>query len=112
MRGEALSALTRLISPFIPHLAEECWLTLGAEGLVYEADWPQADESLLSTDKLILPLQVNGKKRGELEVDVSADKAAIEKLALSDERVIRHIEGKTIRKIVVVPGRIVNIVAT
>ncbi len=112
VRGEALSALTRLISPFIPHLAEECWLTLGAEGLVYEADWPQADESLLSSDKVILPLQVNGKKRGELEVDVSADKAAIEKLALSDERVIRHIEGKTIRKIVVVPGRIVNIVAT
>lgn len=110
-RAEALSALTRLVAPFIPHLAEECWETLGGQGLVYEAPWPQADQTLLTSDTITLPLQVNGKKRGELVVNQDANKDEIEKMALSDEGVQRHTEGKTIRKVVVVPGRIVNIVA-
>ena len=111
VRAEALSSLTQLIAPFIPHLAEECWLTLGGKGLVYNAPWPIADDSLLVTDTITLPLQVNGKKRGELVVNKDADKETVEKMALSDVGVQRHIEGKTIRKVVVVPGRIVNIVA-
>jgi len=110
-RAESLSALTRLIAPFIPHLAEECWLTLGGEGLVYNAPWPTHDESLLASDTLTLPLQVNGKKRGELIINKNADNETVEKMALSDAGVQRHIEGKTVRKVVVVPGRIVNIVA-
>ena len=110
-RAEALSSLARLIAPFTPHLAEECWETLGGEGLVCNAPWPKADASLLTRDTIILPVQINGKKRDELEVAAEADKAAVEKAALSLEGVQRHIDGKTIRKVVVVPGRIVNIVA-
>ncbi len=110
-RAEALSALTQLAAPFTPHLAEECWETLGGEGLVCNAPWPQADPELLARDSVILGLQVNGKRRGELEVAADADNEAVEKAALSDEAVKRHIEGKTVRKVVVVPGRIVNIVA-
>ena len=111
-RAEALSALTRLIAPFTPHLAEECWETLGGAGLVCEAPWPKADEGLLASDVVVLGVQVNGKRRDELEVAADADKETVEKAALSLETVQRHIEGKTLRKVVVVPGRIVNIVAT
>ena len=110
-RAEALSSLARLIAPFTPHLAEECWETLGGEGLICNAPWPKADTSLLTRDTIILPVQINGKKRDELEVAAEADKDTVEKAALSLEGVQRHIGGKTIRKVVVVPGRIVNIVA-
>ncbi len=109
---EALSALVRLIAPFTPHLAEECWETLGGEGLVCNAPWPEADPALLQKETLILPVQVNGKRRGEISVAASAETRAIESAALSEAGVKRHIEGLTVRKIVVVPGRIVNIVAS
>ncbi len=111
-RAEALGALTQLAAPFTPHLAEECWETLGGEGLVCDAPWPKADPALLKKDSVVLGVQVNGKRRGELEVAADADNAAVEQAALSDEAVKRHIDGKTVRKVVVVPGRIVNIVAT
>ena len=110
-RAEALSALTRLIAPFTPHLAEECWETLGGEGLVCDAPWPEADPAFLVKDELVIGVQVNGRRRGEITVGASDDKEAVEKAALSDGAVQRHIEGLTIRKVVVVPGRIVNIVA-
>ncbi|HRX40890.1 MAG TPA: class I tRNA ligase family protein, partial [Parvularculaceae bacterium] len=109
-QAEALGVLTQLIAPFTPHLAEECWENLGGKGLVCEAPWPKADPSLLVKDTAILAVQVNGKRRGEIEVPANADNASVEKAALSDADVLRHIEGKTVRKIVVVPGRIVNIV--
>lgn len=111
-RAEALSALARLIAPFTPHLAEECWEALGGEGLVCDAPWPKADEELLARDVVVLGVQINGKRRAELETPADADKDAVEKAALSLEAVQRHIDGKTVRKVVVVPGRIVNIVAT
>ncbi|MEM9706586.1 MAG: class I tRNA ligase family protein, partial [Pseudomonadota bacterium] len=111
-RAEALSVLVRIVAPFTPHLAEECWETLGGAGLVCDAPWPVADESLLTTDTVTLAVQVNGKRRGELLVDVALPKEEIEALALSSDDVKRHIEGKTIRKVIVVPGRIVNVVAT
>lgn len=115
-RGEALAALARLIAPFTPHLAEECWETLGGPDsglgeLVYDAPWPVADESLLTSDAVVLGVQVNGKRRAEIEVPADAPNEAVEQAALCDEAVKRHIDGKTVRKIVVVPGRIVNIVA-
>ncbi|MBI1364545.1 MAG: leucine--tRNA ligase [Alphaproteobacteria bacterium] len=110
-QAEALSALTRLIAPFIPHLAEECWETLGGEGFVCDAPWPKADPALLVRETVTLGVQVNGKRRAEIEVPAEADAKAVEEAALSDEAVKRHIDGKTIRKVVVVPGRIVNIVA-
>lgn len=109
--AEALGALTQLIAPFTPHLAEECWEALGGNGFVCEAPWPKADPALLARETLVLGVQVNGKRRAELEVAADADNKTVENLALSAEAVKRHIDGKTIRKIVVVPGRIVNIVA-
>ncbi len=110
-RAEALASLTQMIAPFTPHLAEECWETLGGNGFVCDAPWPKANAALLARDTLVLGVQVNGKRRAELEVAVDADNETVEKLALSAEGVKRHIDGKTVRKVVVVPGRIVNIVA-
>ncbi|MEE2690210.1 MAG: leucine--tRNA ligase [Pseudomonadota bacterium] len=110
-QAEALGALVRLIAPFIPHLAEECWERLGGEGFVCDAPWPKADPALLVRSTLTLGVQVNGKRRAEIEVPASADNAAVEKAALSDPAVARHIDGLTLRKVVVVPGRVVNIVA-
>lgn len=110
-QAEALSVLARLVAPFTPHLAEECWETLGGEGLICNAPWPKADAALLTRDTIILPVQINGKKRDELEIAADADKETVENAALSLEAVQRHIDGQTVRKVVVVPGRIVNIVA-
>ena len=109
--AEALSALTRLVAPFTPHLAEECWELLGGEGLVCNAPWPKADPALLAKDEIVLGVQVNGKRRAEITVAANADNQTVEHAALSDEGVKRHIDGKTVRKVVVVPGRVVNIVA-
>jgi leucyl-tRNA synthetase len=109
-QAEALSALTRLIAPFTPHLAEECWERLGGEGFACNAPWPEADPALLVRERLVLPVQVAGKRRGEIEVAADADNAEVERAALSDPAVQRHIDGRPVRKVVVVPGRIVNIV--
>lgn len=108
--GEALSALTRMVAPFMPHLAEECWALMGGEGLVCNAPWPEADESLLTSDTQTLMVQVQGKKRGELTIAKDADNKAIEEAALALPDVQRFTEGKNVRKVIVVPGRIVNIV--
>ena len=110
-RGEALSALARLISPFVPHLAEECWAVIGGAGLVCDAVWPKADAALLQADTITIPIQVNGRRRAEVSVAVDADKASIEAMARDHADVARHLEGVTIRKVIVVPGKIVNIVA-
>jgi leucyl-tRNA synthetase len=110
-QAEALAVLVQLIAPFTPHLAEECWETLGGEGFVCDAPWPEAETSLLARDEVVLAVQVNGKRRDELAVPADADKETVEKAALSLDAVQRHIAGKTVRKVVVVPGRIVNIVA-
>jgi leucyl-tRNA synthetase len=110
-RAEALSALVRLIAPFMPHLGEECWEKLGGEGFVCDAPFPVADKALLARDTVVLAVQVNGKRRGEIEAPAGADAKAVETLALADANVRRFIEGQTVKKIVVVPGRIVNIVA-
>ncbi|MEZ5921802.1 MAG: leucine--tRNA ligase [Parvularculaceae bacterium] len=110
-QAEALSALARLISPFTPHLAEECWERLGGDGLICRAPWPEADPALLVKDEVVMPIQVNGKRRAEISVAADADPKTVEAAALSDEAVKRHIDGLTVRKVVVVPGRIVNIVA-
>ncbi|MBB5517671.1 leucine--tRNA ligase [Amphiplicatus metriothermophilus] len=110
-QAEALSVLARLIAPFTPHLAEECWAHLGGEGFVCDAPWPEADPALLAQETVALGVQVNGKRRAEIVVPADADRQAVEAAALADEAVRRHVEGKTVRKIVVVPGRVVNIVA-
>jgi len=111
-RLEALGILIRSIAPFMPHLAEECWAEIGGEGLVYHAPWPELDKAMLVDDTITLPVQVNGKRRSELNVAKDMPKDEIEKLALADEAVKRSIGDGTIRKVIIVPGRIVNIVAS
>ncbi|MBN9010027.1 MAG: class I tRNA ligase family protein, partial [Rhizobiales bacterium] len=108
---EALELLIRMMAPMMPHLAEECWAILGGKGLVATLPWPETDRSLLVEDMIILPVQVNGKKRGELTIPVGASEADIEAAALALEAVARALDGKSPRKIVVVPKRIVNVVA-
>jgi len=94
-----------------PHLSEEIWSRLGGEGLIAEADWPVADEAMLTEDTVTLPIQVNGKRRDEISVPKDMDKAEIEKLALDTDGVKRALDGAAPKKVIVVPGRIVNVVA-
>jgi leucyl-tRNA synthetase len=110
-RQEALSAFSRLIAPFTPHLAEECWVRVGGEGMVAAAAWPVFDPALTEDAVKILPVQVNGKRRGEISAPAGASAADVEKMVLDDPEIARRLEGLTIRKVIVVPDRIVNIVA-
>jgi leucyl-tRNA synthetase len=110
-RGEALRILTQLISPFMPHLAEECWEKLGFEPFVATAQWPVADTKLTARTTVTLPIQVNGKKRAEIEAAKGAAEAEVRELALAHPSVAQFLAGQTVRKVIVVPDRIVNIVA-
>jgi leucyl-tRNA synthetase len=107
---EAGVIVTQLVAPMMPHLAEECWRALGRDGLVGEAAWPAAEASLLKDDSIVLPVQVNGKKRAEVTVPADADIIAVEALVRASEIVTKALDGREIRKIIVVPGRIVNVV--
>ena len=107
---EAATIVTQLVAPMMPHLAEECWLALGQPGLAGEASWPEVDSALLKDDSITLPVQLNGKKRAEVTVAADADTVAVEAVVRASEAVQRALEGRPIRKIIVVPGRIVNVV--
>jgi leucyl-tRNA synthetase len=109
-RREALSAFARLISPFVPHLAEECWTQLGEGGMILDAPWPAHDPALAADDEVTLPIQVNGKRRGEIRVARGLEPAEVEALVLADPEVLARLEGQTVKKIVVVKDRIVNLV--
>ncbi len=109
-RRQALSALVRLVAPFTPHLAEECWTRLGEEGMVLDAPWPEFDPALAADDEVILPIQVNGKRRGEIRVARGLEPAEVEAIVMADADVQARLEGQTVRKIVVVKDRIVNLV--
>jgi len=107
---EAAEAFLKMLSPFAPHLAEELWSRLGyAQCIAHEA-WPEADTSLLVKETVTLAVQVNGKRRAEIEVPVDADRAAVEAAALAAPAVVRHMAGRSPRKLIVVPGRLVNVV--
>jgi leucyl-tRNA synthetase len=120
-----LKTLTLLLAPFAPHLAEEMWCALNGPSrgmsaaipagpdspttLAYEP-WPRYDESLLKADTIEVPVQINGKLRGKVTVAADLDAKGLEKAALSDEKIRGLLEGKTIRKVIVVPGKMVNVV--
>jgi leucyl-tRNA synthetase len=108
---EAANIFVQLFAPMMPHLAEESWARLGHKGLVAEAPWPVADRSLIVENTISLPVQVNGKKRADLVIARDADAAAIEQAAVKLEGVQRALEGKPVKKIIIVPQRIVNVVA-
>jgi leucyl-tRNA synthetase len=109
-KARSMRVMAQLISPMTPHLAEEIWSMLGGDGLVATAPWPVPDPALLVEDSVTLPIQVNGKKRGELTVPVDMSRGDVEKLALEDPAVQRLLDGNAPKKIIVVPGRIVNVV--
>jgi len=109
-KAEGLGILVRMIAPFVPHLAEECWSVLGGDGLVIDAAWPEADPALLVEDTVTLPIQVNGKRRAQIDVAKGTPEDVVKELALSHDGVVRATEGLTVRKVIVVPDRIVNIV--
>jgi leucyl-tRNA synthetase len=109
-RAEALSVFARLIAPFTPHLAEECWARTGGEGMAVFAPWPGFDEALTREAEVTLPVQVNGKRRWEIRAPAGAEPAEVEKMVLDDPETARRLEGLTIRKVIVVKDRIVNIV--
>ncbi|MBB5720440.1 leucyl-tRNA synthetase [Loktanella ponticola] len=109
-KRDAARTLAQLMSPMTPHLSEEIWTLLGGEGLVTTAPWPVADESKLVEDTVTMPVQINGKRKAEIAVAADADKASVEALAMADQKVLRALDGATPKKIIVVPGRIVNIV--
>ncbi|MEZ5828071.1 MAG: leucine--tRNA ligase [Hyphomicrobiales bacterium] len=108
---EAAEILARVSAPMVPHLAEECWALLGHKALVAEEPWPKADSALLTEDTVTIAVQVNGKRRDELTIARDASKEDIEAAALRLENVARAIGGRKIKKVVVVPRRIVNVVA-
>ncbi|WP_133011648.1 leucine--tRNA ligase [Marinomonas flavescens] len=108
---EALEAATLLLSPIVPHISHQLWTDLGHTGNVVDTPWPTLDEDALIKDELTIVVQVLGKKRAELTVSASADSKTIEAEALAHPGVAKFLEGKTVRKVIVVPGRLVNIVA-
>ncbi len=109
-KRQAARTLAQLMSPMTPHLAEEMWSLLGGDGLVINALWPQPDPAMLIDDEVTLPIQVNGKRRAEISVPKDMPKEEVEKLALAQETVIRAMDGAPPKKVIVVPGRIVNVV--
>ena len=107
---QGVERLIQLIAPMMPHLAETCWEALGKTGLVADALWPEVDPAMLVDDSVTLPIQVNGKRRGEIVVAKGTPPAEVEQLVLSLEAIARMLDGKPLKKIVIVPDRIVNVV--
>ena len=109
---EAISDLIKMMSPFVPHITEELWRgAIDANSSVHEQNWPECDEEALKVDNVEIVLQVNGKVRGRLTVPAEATKEELEKIAMADANVQAHIGDATVRKVICVPGRLVNIVA-
>ena len=110
LHGEAAETLVLLLCPFAPHLAEELWRRLGRNGSPALESWPEADAELLVEEVVRLVVQVNGKRRDEIEVPADADEESIRNAALASQSVQRHMAGRAPRKVIVVPGRLVNLV--
>ena len=107
---EALDASVLMLAPIVPHICHELWLALGHAGSVVDCAWPAVDEAALVKDSVELIVQVNGKLRGKISVGTGADDDTIREAALSEPNVKNHVEDKTIRKVIIVPGRLVNMV--
>jgi len=111
VRREALEALVLLIAPMMPHLAETCWEALGHKAMVVATPWPKFDAELTHAESITIAIQVNGKRRDEVTVAADADEETVRNAALARDGVIRALAGKAPKKVIVVPNRIVNVVA-
>ena len=110
-RRAVLRIMAALMGPMVPHLAEDVWALAGGQGLLVDAPWPKADPALLVSDQVTLPIQINGKRRGEITVPADMGQAEVEQAVLADEAVQKFLNGQPPKKLIVVPGRIVNVVA-
>ncbi len=110
-RAEAIVALLRLVAPMTPHLAEEAWALLGEPGLIVDAPWPVADPALLVDDIVTIAIQINGKLKDSFEAAKGAPRDAVERAALARDKVVRALDGKPPKKVIIVPDRLVNLVA-
>ncbi|MEO9599147.1 leucine--tRNA ligase [Parasphingorhabdus sp.] len=109
-RTTAIKSLARIVAPMVPHIAEEAWALFGEDGLIADAPWPEVDESLLVDDEVTIAIQVRGKLRDTITVAKGSSKDQLEELALASEKVQRSLDGAEIKKVIVVPDRLVNIV--
>ncbi|MGC6484303.1 MAG: class I tRNA ligase family protein, partial [Candidatus Puniceispirillales bacterium] len=109
-RRFALETLTRLLAPIAPHIAEEMWENLGHDAMVATLDWPQADPAWLTRETIDIAVQVNGKLRGTIALAPDSDKAVAEEMALALPAVQKILDGGTLKKVIVIPNRIVNVV--
>jgi leucyl-tRNA synthetase len=107
---EIVSTFLRLLSPYAPHICEELWQRLGCDELIAHAPWPEWDDDLAADELMTIVVQVNGKKRDELQVPPDTDRTELEQLALASENAQRFLDGNDPKKVIVVPGRLVNIV--
>ena len=110
VRRETLESVVRLLAPMMPHLAEELWQRLGHGGLLADQPWPEADPALVIDDSVTIAVQVNGKLRSTISLPRDCPREVAEQAALADENVTRARAGKPVRKVIVVPNRIVNVV--
>lgn len=110
IKQEVLESILLMLSPITPHVCQQLWLELGHESDIVSASWPEVDASALEQDSIKIMIQVNGKLRGDIAVAASASKDEIETMALADENIIRFIAGQAVKKVIVVPKRLVNIV--
>ncbi|MEY8193222.1 MAG: class I tRNA ligase family protein, partial [Cycloclasticus sp.] len=110
LRQECLDSIVLMLSPIIPHVCDALWQALGHSDALLDAAWPTFDASALVLDELQMMVQVNGKLRGKITVAASADKQSIEELALAEDNVRKFIADKAVRKVIVVPKKLVNIV--
>ena len=108
--AEDLDVLVKLLAPYAPHLADELWERLGKSGFMLEQQWPVYDEALTAAEELTIVVQVNGKLRGNFTVAPGVSEEQMRSTALGVDKVKPHLEGKTVRKVIVVPGKLVNIV--
>ena len=109
-KRKALKSLAVLMMPFTPHIAEEMWLTLGGQGLISQSSWPNVNQELLENEDITIAVQINGKRRTLITYPKSLEKKEIESLALSNENIKKILGGKDPKKVIVIPGRIVNVV--